>query len=122
MASYHLSVKTIKRSAGRTATAAGAYRAGERIECQREGRVHDYTRKQGIEETFIVAPENAPAWAQDRAANGSWPYHPRSASRTGRRSRASSPRSSSAATVLPSMWRSMRRIVRAISGTIMRTF
>ncbi len=68
MASYHLSVKTIKRSAGRTATAAGAYRAGERIECQREGRVHDYTRKQGIEETFIVAPETAPAWAQDRAA------------------------------------------------------
>ena len=68
MASYHLSVKTIKRSAGRTATAAGAYRAGERIECQREGRVHDYTRKQGIEENFIVAPENAPAWAQDRAS------------------------------------------------------
>ena len=67
MASYHLSVKTIKRSAGRTATAAGAYRAGERIECQREGRVHDYTRKQGIEETFIVAPENAPAWAQAAA-------------------------------------------------------
>ena len=67
MASYHLSVKTIKRSAGRTATAAGAYRAGERIECQREGRVHDYTRKQGIEETFIVTPENAPAWAQDRS-------------------------------------------------------
>ncbi|WP_282063920.1 MobQ family relaxase [Roseobacter litoralis] len=67
MASYHLSVKTIKRSAGRTATAAGAYRAGERIECQREGRVHDYTRKQGIEETFIVAPENAPAWATDRS-------------------------------------------------------
>ncbi|WP_386172356.1 MobQ family relaxase [Sulfitobacter sp. R86518] len=67
MASYHLSVKTIKRSAGRTATAAGAYRAGERIECQREGRIHDYTRKQGIEETFIVAPENAPAWAQDRS-------------------------------------------------------
>ncbi len=67
MASYHLSVKTIKRSAGRTATAAGAYRAGERIECQREGRVHDYTRKQGIEETFIVAPENAPDWATDRS-------------------------------------------------------
>ena len=68
MASYHLSVKTIKRSAGRSVTAAAAYRAGERIECQREGRLHDYTRKQGIEETFIVAPERAPAWAQDRSA------------------------------------------------------
>ena len=68
MASYHLSVKTIKRSAGRSVTAAAAYRAGERIECQREGRLHDYTRKQGIEETFIVAPERSPAWAQDRSA------------------------------------------------------
>ncbi|WP_424988901.1 MobQ family relaxase [Microbulbifer sp. S227A] len=67
MASFHLSVKTIKRSAGRSATAAAAYRVGERIECQREGRVHDYTRKQGIKETFIVTPENAPAWAQDRS-------------------------------------------------------
>ena len=67
MASYHLSVKTIKRSAGRSATAAAAYRVGERIECQREGRIHDYTRKQGIEETFIVTPEHAPAWAQDRS-------------------------------------------------------
>ncbi len=67
MASYHLSVKTIKRSAGRTATAAAAYRVGERIECQREGRVHDYTRKQGIEESFILTPKDAPAWAQDRS-------------------------------------------------------
>ena len=67
MASYHLSVKTIKRSAGRSATAAAAYRAGERIECQREGRVHDYTRKQGIEETFILTPKDAPDWAQDRS-------------------------------------------------------
>ena len=30
--------------------------------------MHDYTRKSGVEETFIVAPEGAPAWAQDRAA------------------------------------------------------
>jgi len=67
MASYHLSVKTIKRSAGRSVVAAAAYRVGERIECQREGRIHDYTRKQGIEETFIVAPEGAPGWAQDRS-------------------------------------------------------
>ncbi|ABI93471.1 plasmid mobilization system relaxase [Roseobacter denitrificans OCh 114] len=67
MASYHLSVKTIKRSAGRSATAAAAYRVGERIECQREGRVHDYTRKKGIEETFILTPKDAPDWATDRS-------------------------------------------------------
>lgn len=68
MASYHLSVKTIKRSAGRSATAAAAYRAGELIACAREGRVHDYTRKLGVEEAFILAPDEAPDWAQDRAA------------------------------------------------------
>ena len=68
MASYHLSVKTIKRSAGRSATAAAAYRAGELIACDREGRVHDYTRKAGVEDVFILAPDDAPDWAQDRAA------------------------------------------------------
>lgn len=67
MASYHLSVKTIKRSAGRSSTAAAAYRSGDRIECQREGRIHDYSRKQGVEETFIVAPKDAPDWVQDRS-------------------------------------------------------
>ena len=67
MASYHLSVKTIKRSGGRSATAAAAYRVGERIECQREGSIHDYTRKQGIEETFILTPKDAPDWALDRS-------------------------------------------------------
>ena len=68
MASYHLDVKSVQRSAGRSATAAAAYRHAERIECQREGRVHDYTRKAGVEASFIVAPEGAPAWAQDREA------------------------------------------------------
>jgi len=68
MASYHLSVKTIKRSAGRSATAAAAYRSGGIIACERGGRVHDYSAKQGIEACFILAPEGAPEWVQDRAA------------------------------------------------------
>ncbi len=68
MVSYHLVVKTVKRSAGRSATAAAAYRAGEVIACEREGRVHDYARKSGVEDSFIVAPEEAPDWARDRAA------------------------------------------------------
>ena len=68
MASYHLSVKTIKRSAGRSATAAAAYRSASVIECEREGREHDYTAKRGVEACFILAPEDAPDWAQDRAA------------------------------------------------------
>ena len=68
MASYHLQVKTIKRSAGRSATAAAAYRSAEAILCAREGRMHDYTRKSGVEENFIVLPNGAPDWAGDRAA------------------------------------------------------
>ncbi|RYF42400.1 MAG: conjugal transfer protein TraA, partial [Cytophagaceae bacterium] len=37
MAIFHLSVKTISRSAGRTATAAAAYRAGVEITDERTG-------------------------------------------------------------------------------------
>ena len=68
MASFHLSVKTIKRSAGRSATAAAAYRSASVIACEREGREHDYTAKRGVEACFILAPDDAPSWAQDRAA------------------------------------------------------
>ena len=68
MASFHLSVKTVKRSAGRSATAAAAYRSASVIACDREGRMHDYTAKRGVEACFILAPEGAPSWAQDRAA------------------------------------------------------
>jgi len=68
VASYHLSVKTIKRSAGRSATAASAYRSASTISCEREGRVHDYTAKQGVRDSFILTPSDAPEWAQDRAA------------------------------------------------------
>jgi hypothetical protein len=68
VASYHLDVKSVQRSAGRSAPAAAAYRHAERIACDREGRVHDYRAKAGVEASFIVAPEDAPAWAQDRQA------------------------------------------------------
>ena len=67
MASFHLAVKTIGRSAGRSATAAAAYRAGVEITDERTGLVHDYTRKQGVEHNALVVPADAPAWASDRA-------------------------------------------------------
>ncbi|MEG0656484.1 MAG: MobQ family relaxase, partial [Mucinivorans sp.] len=68
MAIYHLSVKAVSRSAGRSATAAAAYRAGCEITDQRTGEVHDYTRKGGVESADIVLPDGAPKWATDRAA------------------------------------------------------
>ena len=67
MASFHLAVKAIGRSAGRSATAAAAYRAGVEITDERTGLVHDYTRKQGVEHNALVVPADAPAWASDRA-------------------------------------------------------
>lgn len=48
MAMFHLSTKTISRKTGRTATASAAYRAGEKIHCERTGETHDYTRKAGV--------------------------------------------------------------------------
>lgn len=48
MAIYHLSMGEIGRSAGRSSTAAAAYRAGERIIDERTGEEHDYRRKRGI--------------------------------------------------------------------------
>ena len=67
MAIYHLSVKSISRSAGRSVVAAAAYRAGQELTDERQGLTHDYTRKQGVEDAFIVAPDGAD-WAQDRNA------------------------------------------------------
>src|SRR3546814_18910085 len=66
MASFHLAVKAIGRSAGRCATAAAAYRAGVEITDERTGLVHDYTRKQGVEHSELMLPTDAPEWAADR--------------------------------------------------------
>lgn len=68
MASFHLAVKAISRSVGRSATAAAAYRAGVEIMDERTGLIHDYTRKAGVEHREIVLPAGAPEWAADRAA------------------------------------------------------
>lgn len=66
MAIYHLSAQIIGRSAGRSATAAAAYRAHEKIIDERTGITHDYTRRRGDFESFIMAPDHAPDWAHDR--------------------------------------------------------
>jgi len=65
MAIYHLSVKAISRSAGRSVVAAAAYRSGVALTDERQGIAHDYTRKQGVAAAFVVVPEGA-AWALDR--------------------------------------------------------
>lgn len=70
LAPYHLSVKTIGRAQGRSATAACAYRSGARIVDERSGQVFDYSRRGGVERPLcaIFAPADAPGWVQDRPA------------------------------------------------------
>ena len=56
MAIYHFSVKTISRGAGRSAVACSAYRSGEKLIDERQGKEQDYTKKTGVEFTKIYAP------------------------------------------------------------------
>ena len=59
MAIYHLSVKTVSRSTGRSAVAAAAYRAGERLTNQLDGAAHDYSRRRGVDldATTLLLPD-----------------------------------------------------------------
>ena len=57
MAIYHMSVKPVSRSKGRSSTAAAAYRAACVIEDKRTGEKHDYTKKEGVKHTEIITPE-----------------------------------------------------------------
>jgi Ti-type conjugative transfer relaxase TraA len=69
MALYHLSMKPISRASGRSSVASAAYRAAERLENERDGLVHDFSRRSGVEHTEIVIPAGADAeWAKQRSA------------------------------------------------------
>ncbi|MGH8132690.1 MAG: Ti-type conjugative transfer relaxase TraA [Steroidobacteraceae bacterium] len=67
MAIYHLHAKMVKRSEGRSAVGAAAYRSGSRIHDERIGYSFDYTEKPGVEHSEILAPEGAAAWVYDRS-------------------------------------------------------
>lgn len=67
MAIYHLRASVISRSAGRSATAAAAYRSASHIEDRRTGLSFDYSKRSGVDHVEILAPTHAPDWATDRA-------------------------------------------------------
>ena len=66
MAIYHFSVKNVSRADGRSAVAAAAYRSGEKLIDERQGKEQDYTRKTGVEFTKIYAPKNTNPELLDR--------------------------------------------------------
>ena len=64
MALYHFHVTQIKRSAGQSAIASAAYRAGEKLYSEYYGETSDYSKKKGVICSEILLPPNAsPAYA-----------------------------------------------------------
>lgn len=57
MAIYRLEVKPISRSGGRSIVAAAAYRSGQELTNPRDGLVHDYSRRHGVEHSELVGWE-----------------------------------------------------------------
>jgi MobA/MobL family len=70
MAIFRMEISSIARGAGRRATAAAAYRSGERIRDQRTGDLFNYTRRRDVLHAEILLPtqfEGEPvAWARNR--------------------------------------------------------
>ena len=67
IAIYHCSISIISRGKGKSAVAAAAYRAGEKIHNEYNGITSDYTNKGGIVHTEILLPDHAPAEFGERA-------------------------------------------------------
>lgn len=68
MAIYHLVIRIIGRSQGRSAIACAAYRSGTRLLDQETGKIHDFTKKGGVVHSEINLPIHAPEVYQDRQA------------------------------------------------------
>ena len=67
IAIFHCPIQIIKRSIGRSAVGAAAYRSGEKLVNEWDGRTHDFTHKPGIVHTEIMLPAHAPPEFQDRS-------------------------------------------------------
>ena len=63
----HIPVSIIKRSEGRSAVAAAAYRSGTKLTNEWDGLTHDYTRKGGVVHAEIMLPAHAPRSFADRS-------------------------------------------------------
>ena len=66
MALFHFHATQIKRSAGQSAIASAAYRAGEKLHSEYYGEDSDYTKKGGVIHSEIILPSHAPPEYADR--------------------------------------------------------
>lgn len=56
MTMVHIATKAISRKLGQSAVACAAYRAGDVLEDSKYGKVHDYSKKDGVMSSDIVMP------------------------------------------------------------------
>ena len=70
MAIFRIEISSVSRGAGRRATAAAAYRAGERIRDERSGDVHNFSRRRDVLHSELFVPGQfdgaAVPWARNR--------------------------------------------------------
>lgn len=83
MAIFGIQISSLSRGAGRRATAAAAYRAGERVRDERGGRLYNFSRRSDVLHSEIFLPAQyegiALPWARQRASGyGTPPSMPRS--------------------------------------------
>ena len=77
MAIFHLSMQPFQRSAGRSSTAAAAYRSGEKIVDLRTGEIFDYRRRRGVVSTDLILPAGVPEMSRSDFWNGVEKKHTR---------------------------------------------
>lgn len=67
MAMYHLHVRFVKRSEGRSSVAAAAYRAGEKLRDDYRGETFDFRHKAGqVQHAEVLLPDHVPDRLADR--------------------------------------------------------
>jgi hypothetical protein len=70
MAIFRMEISSVARSAGRRATAAAAYRSGERIRDERTGELFNHTRRRDVLHSEILLPSHFDGehvgWARNR--------------------------------------------------------
>ena len=71
MAVPHFSVSIVARGKGASAVMSAAYRHCARMSYEREGRIVDYTRKQGLIHEELAVPDDAPRWLKTMIAERS---------------------------------------------------
>lgn len=65
MAIFHMNFSNISAGNGRSAIASASYRSGEKLHSDMEGKNYFYARDV-MPETYILAPDNAPDWVNNR--------------------------------------------------------